>query len=365
LVPGQAYVQPLATRLCQKEISMRAMVVRRYGPPKVFESQEVPDPQPKEGEVLIRVKAIGLNFADLLQRMGIYPGTPKPPFVPGVEIAGVVDRVAGGGKPAEGEPLKVGDAVCALTQFNAYAEWAVVPARQVFRLPPGIPFEDAAAIPVNYLTAYHSMFAMGNLQPGDRILVHGAGGGVGIAAVQLARARGLVTFGTAGPTKQEYLRKIGVDHPIDYAKSDFVEIVRKYAPDGIEMVMDPIGGKSFARSQSCLGPTGRLVVYGFSAAVGPEGRRSLPRALIALMQTPRFHPLKLMRQSVSIIGVNLGRMQTRGALLRSELDELFRMYTAGKIKPVIGKTFKLAEAAASHEFIHDRKNIGKVILAVK
>jgi NADPH:quinone reductase-like Zn-dependent oxidoreductase len=325
----------------------------------------VPDPQPKAGEVLIRVKAIGVNFADLLQRMGIYPGTPKPPFIPGLEIAGVVEKVVEGSRPPEGEPFKPGDAVTALTNFNAYAEWVVAPARQVHRLPAGMKFDHGAAIPVNYLTAYHSMFTMGNLQPGDRILIHGAAGGVGIAAVQLARARGLVTFGTAGPAKQEYLRKMGVDHAIDYEKSDFVDLVRKFAPEGIEMVMDPIGGKSFSRSYKCLGPGGRLVVYGFSAAAGPGGKRSVLRGVMALLQTPRFSPFKLMGESVSIIGVNLGRMQSRTALMRSELDEIFQMYSAGKIKPVISKTFPLDQGAAAHQYVHDRKNIGKVILSVK
>ena len=344
---------------------MRAMVVRRYGPPEVFESRDVPDPQPNAGEVLIRVKAVGVNFADLLQRMGIYPGTPKPPFVPGLEIAGVVEKSANGGKPAENQSLKTGDAVAALTHSNAYAEWVVVPRAQVYRLPAGMPFDDAAAIPVNYLTAYHSMFAMGNLQTGDRILIHGAAGGVGISAVQLAKARGLVIFGTAGPAKQEYLRKIGVDHAIDYTKHNFVDVVRKFAPDGIEMAMDAIGGKSFADSQRCLGPTGRLVVYGFSAAAGPDGKRNWLRSLRALMQTPRFHPLKLMALNHAVLGVNLGRLQSRAGILRGELDELFRMYTAGKIKPVIGKSFPLVEAAAAHRFIHERKNIGKVVLNVK
>ena len=342
------------------------MVVRKYGAPEVFEPREVPDPQPKAGEALIRVKTIGVNFADLLQRMGIYPGTPKPPFVPGLEIAGVVEKIAeSGGKPAEGEPLRAGEAVVAFTQFNAYAAWAAVPVRQVYRLPAGMPFDDAAAIPVNYLTAYHSMFAMGNLQSGDRVLVHGAAGGVGVAAVQLARARGLVIFGTAGPTKQEYLRKIGVDHAIDYEKNDFVEVVRKFAPDGIEMVMDPIGGKCFSRSYKCLGPTGRLVVYGLSAAAGPDGKRSLTRGLTTLAQIPRFHPMKLMSDNISVIGVNLGRLLSRGAMLRGELDEIFRMYATGKIKPVIGKSFPLVEAAAAHRYIQERKNIGKVILTVK
>ncbi len=344
---------------------MRAVVVRRYGTPEVLEVQQAPDPQPKPGEVLIRVKAIGVNFADLLMRMGLYPGAPKPPFVPGLEVAGVVEKLGDGARQS-GDGLSVGDAVTAVPHFNAYAEWIVVPAKEVYRLPPGMRFEDGAAIPVNYLTAYHSMFTMGNLQPGDRILIHGAAGGVGIAAVQLARARGLVTFGTAGPTKQEYLRKIGVDHPIDYQKSDFVEVVRNFAPDGIEMVMDPIGGSNLARSQRCLGPTGRLVVYGLSDAAGTSGKRSLVSGLKALAQTPRFHPLRLMSQNLAVIGVSMGSLGSRGALLlRREMDEIFRLYGEGKIKPVIAKTFPLEQAAAAHQYIHDRKNIGKVILSVR
>lgn len=343
---------------------MRAMVVPRYGPPEVLELRDVPDPQPKAGEVLVRVKAIGINFADLLQRMGVYPGTPKPPFIPGLEVAGIVEKISDGANSAAGEALRPGDPVAALTHFEAYAERLAVSPAQVFRLPQGMPLEDAAAIPVNYLTAYHSMFVMGNLQPGDRLLIHCVAGGVGIAAVQLGRARGLVLFGTAGTSKQDYLRKIGVDHPIDYTREDFVAVVRRFAPDGIEMVMDPIGGRSLWRSMRCLGSTGRLVVYGFSAAAGPEGKRSFWRGAKALAQTPLLHPLRLMQRNISVIGVHLGRMQSRVALLRGEQDELFRLYSEGKIKPVIGKTFPLEEAAAAHRFIHRRENIGKVVLTV-
>lgn len=343
---------------------MRAVVVRQYGTPEVLEARQTPDPQPKAGEVLVRVKAIGVNFADLLQRMGLYPGTPKPPFVPGLEIAGVVEKLGDGARQSA-DGLSSGDAVAAITHFNAYAEWVVVPAKEVYKLPPSMKFEEGAAIPVNYMTAYHSMFTMGNLQAGDRVLIHGAAGGVGIAAVQLAKARGLVIFGTAGPTKQEYLRKIGVDHAIDYQKSDFVEVVRNFAPDGIEMVMDPIGGKSLSRGLQCLGPTGRLVVYGLSDAAGTSGKRSMVSGLKALAQTPRFHPLKMMSQNLAVIGVSLGAMPSRGALLRREMDDIFKMYGEGKIKPVIAKTFPLEQASAAHQFIHDRKNIGKVILSVR
>lgn len=342
---------------------MRALVVRKYGPPKVFELQQMPDALPKPGEVLIRVKTVGVNFADLLQRMGLYPGTPKPPFVPGLEIAGVVEKVVPG--KGEGVEVKAGDAVVALTSFHAYAEWVSVPGPYVYPMPRGMSFDDAAAIPLNYLTAYHAMFTMGNLRPGDRILIHGAAGGVGIAAVQLARIHGLTIFGTAGPTKQEYLRRNGVHHAIDHRRSDFAQIVEKYAPGGIEMVMDPVGGKSFAQSYGCLAPGGRLVVYGFSAAAGPDGRRNWLRGLTALAQTPRFHPLDLMRRSTAVIGVNLPQVLGRGNHMRPELSEIFRLYTEDKVKPVIAKTFPLEQGAAAHQYIQDRKNIGKVILAVK
>jgi NADPH:quinone reductase-like Zn-dependent oxidoreductase len=344
---------------------MRAIVIRRYGPPEVMEWKNAQDPRPGDGQVLVRVRAVGINFAELLQRMGLYPGTPKPPFIPGLEVSGVVERVVPAKSPSGAESsLRPGDRVVALSYFGAYAELVAVPAATAFRLPEGIPFADAAAIPVNYLTAYHSIFHMGNLQPGDRILIHGAAGGVGIAAVQLAGTRNLVTFGTAGPSKQDFLRQIGVDHPIDYSKDDFVAVVRAAAPDGIEMVMDPIGGKSFSRSAKCLGQGGRLVVYGFSAAAGPEGKRSLWRGVRALAQTPRFNPLTLMSDNRSVIGVHLGRMHGREALLRRHLEEIFRMYAAGKVKPVVGKTFPLEQASEAHRYIHSRQNIGKVVLTV-
>jgi NADPH:quinone reductase-like Zn-dependent oxidoreductase len=287
--------------------------------------------------------------------------------VPGLEVAGIVEKVGEGAKPGDGaaETLRPGDAVAALSNFNAYAEWVTVPTHHAFRLPAGMGFDEAAAIPVNYLTAYHSLFTMGNMLPGDRLLIHSAAGGVGIAAIQLAKTRGLKIFGTAGPSKQETLRKLGVDHAIDYQKDNFVEAVHKFAPDGVEMVMDAIGGKSFSRSYDCLASTGRLVIYGFSTVASADGKRSMFGGAKALLETPRFHPLRLLQKNISVIGVNLSGLQSRIALLRSEMAEIFELYAAGKIKPVIGKRFPLVEAAAAHQYIHERKNIGKVVLWVK
>ena len=337
---------------------MRAAVVRRYGAPEVLECKEWPEPELEAGKCLVRVKAIGINFADLLQRMGLYPGTPKPPFIPGFEVAGVVERAA------QNSGCKPGDRVVAMTRFNGYVELASCDAAGVFPLPAKMTFEEAAAIPVNYLTAYHAMFEMGNLRGGDRILIHGAAGGVGVAAVQLAKARKLEVFGTAGPGKQEFLRQSGVDHPIDYTRENFVEVVRKLAPDGIEMVMDPIGGKSFANSYQCLGPMGRLIVFGFSSSANAAGKKSLLRGAMALLQTPRFWPLDMMSKNIAVIGVHLGRLGTKQGVLRRQMTSLFELYTGGRIKPLVGKIFPLEQVADAHRYIHSRQNIGKVILTV-
>ncbi|HXE89436.1 MAG TPA: medium chain dehydrogenase/reductase family protein [Terriglobales bacterium] len=339
---------------------MHAMVVRRYGPPEVMEWREVPDPKPAAGQALIRVRAIGINFADILARLGVYSTVPKPPFVPGLELAGEVEQVPG----ASETTLKVGDRVAALTMFNAYAERVAVNAEQAFPIPDGMTFEEAAAIPVNYLTAWQSMFEMGNLRAGDRILITSAAGGVGVAAVQLARAHGIVTFGTAGPAKQDFLRQTGVDHPIDYTRQSALEVVRRAAPEGIEMALDAIGGNSFRQSYRCLGPMGRLVVYGFSTVVGPKGKLSYLHGAKEMLETPRFHPLKLIDRNIAVIGVHIGKLAHKSRVLRPQLEEIFRLYHAGRVKPVIGKTFSLKEAAAAHQYIHDRKNVGKVVLMV-
>ncbi len=344
---------------------MHGIVVRRYGAPEVLEWREVPDPKPAAGQVLIRVKAVGINFADILARLGVYSGTPKPPFVPGLEIAGEIEDAGGTNQDAGTSAvssLKLGDRVVALTRFNAYAERVPVNAEQAFPIPAAMSFEEAAAIPVNYLTARQSMFEMGNLRRGDRILITSAAGGVGVAAVQLAKARGLITFGTAGPSKQDFLRKIGVDHPIDHTRESFLEVVRRVAPEGIEMALDAIGGKSYAQSYKCLGPMGRLVVYGFSTVVRPKGKISYLHAAKEMLQTPRFKPLELIDRNIAVIGVHIGKLGHKSAIMKEQLEEIFRMYQCGQVKPVVGKTFRLAEAAAAHSYIHERKNVGKVVL---
>jgi NADPH:quinone reductase-like Zn-dependent oxidoreductase len=343
---------------------MKAAVVTKLGEPEVLVMREVPEPEPREGEVKIRVTAAGINFADILARMGLYPGMPKPPFVPGLELSGTIEKVGPGvaATPAAGRASRIGERVLAMTKFGAYAEWVVVPASRAIPIPPGMSFEDAAAFPVNYLTAYHSMFQMGNLQPGERVLIHGAAGGVGVAAIQLAKIAQAEICGTASAAKFEFLRGLGVTHLVDYTKQDFeTEIGKMTYGEGVDLVLDPVGGKSFAKSYRLLRPGGRLVIYGFSTAARGK-TRNLARTTVEFFRTKRYHPLSLMRENKAIIGIHLGLMEKRGQLLAAELQTLFRYYSEGRIRPHIGKTFPLAEAAAAHRFIQDRQNIGKVLL---
>ena len=263
--------------------------------------------------MLIRVKAVGVNFADLMQRMGIYPGVPKPPFVPGFEVAGVVEKVGDGGRDLViAMTFRPGDAVCAITQYQrllamgggAGAASLPIARRNAVRRRRGAARQlyDGLSRDVR-----HGQFAIGRPHLDSR-----GGGRGGNRCGAIGAGQGAWKFsGRRGRAKQEYLRKIGVDHAIDYEKSDFVEVVRKFSPDGIEMVMDAIGGKSFANSYKCLGPTGRLVVYGLSAAAGPDGKKSAPRGLSAILQTPRFNPLRLMADNITVIGISLGKMPSR------------------------------------------------------
>ena len=336
---------------------MKAAVVTRLGPPEVFALREMPDPEPAEGQVRIRVAAVGVNFADILARMGLYPGTPKPPFVPGLELSGTIEK-AGKGVAAS----RVGERVLALTSFGAYVERAVVPAARAIPTPQAMSLEEAAALPVNYLTAYHMIFRMGNLQPGERILIHGAAGGVGLAAIQLAKIARAEIFGTASASKFDFLRQWGVTNLVDYTKQDFeTEIRRMTGEEGLDMVLDAVGGKSFAKSYRLLRPCGRLLIYGFSTSARGKSRNAA-RALVEFLRTKRYHPLNLMRDNKAVIGVHLGRMVSRSEILAEALRTLFRLYGEGKIRPHIGRIFPLAEAAAAHRFIQDRKNIGKVLL---
>jgi NADPH:quinone reductase-like Zn-dependent oxidoreductase len=334
---------------------MRAVWIPKPGPPEVLEVRQGADPVAKADQVRVRVRASGVNFADVSARLGVYPDAPPPPCVVGYEVSGIVDQVG-----ANVQGLKDGDRILALTRFGGYADTVAIPADQVFAMPATMSFEEAAAIPVNYLTAILMLRNFGNVREGDKVLVHAAAGGVGMAAIQLCRIAGAEVIGTASAPKHATLKQMGVAHCIDYRTEDFEEGVKRVTNGrGVDIVLDATG--AFRKSYRCLAPLGRLVCFGLSQASSGMGPSRL-RALVAVAQLPFFHPLKLMNDNKAVIGVNLGHLWDHIGMLRREMIGLLADYDGGRIKPVVGKTFPLVDAAKAHRFMQERQNVGKVVL---
>jgi NADPH:quinone reductase-like Zn-dependent oxidoreductase len=319
--------------------------------------REIPDPHAGAGEVRIRVAASGVNFADVMARMGLYPDAPKLPCVVGYEVAGTVDEVGAGVRG-----IAVGDKVIAPTRFKGYADLVVVPEAHVVALPDGMGFAEGAAIPVNYLTAILMLEVLGNVRRGDRVLIHGAGGGVGLAAVQLCTIYGAEIIGTASASKHAALRAAGVAHTIDYRTQDFVaETKRVTGGRGADVIIDPIGGENLRKSYRALAPLGRLVAFGVSSMAPATSRRILP-ALWQLARMPRFGFVRLMNDNHGVLGFNLGHLWDEMERLRRYLLTVLDYARAGRIRPTVAKTFPLTEAAAAHAFMQARENVGKVVL---
>ena len=338
---------------------MRQVVIPRYGPPEVLEVRESKDPEPRPGEVRVRVGAAGINFADIAARMGLYPDAPPLPMIMGYEAAGRIDALGGG----DTRGLSVGDDVIAMTRFGGYSDVVVAPAATVLKRPAGMTVEEGAALPVTYLTAWHAMVVMGNLRKGERVLIHSAGGGVGTAAIQIAKIIGAETFGTASAGKHAELKKLGLDHAIDYTKDDFEPAVRDLTGGkGVHLVLDPVGGKSWRKGYRLLAPTGRLCVFGYSEMSSGRTTRSLLKVLKELATVPKWGPLDLMNRNAGVFGVNMGHLWGETELLMGELTAILGHYEAGRIKPVVDRAFPFAEAAQAHAFIQARKNLGKVLL---
>ncbi len=336
---------------------MRQVVITKAGPPEVLKVQESPDPSAGPGQVRIRVKAAGINFADLMARLGLYPDAPKIPCVVGYEVSGVVDQV---GPDTVG--FAVGDRVFGMPHFGGYSDTVVLPAAQVLRMPAKMTFEEAAAIPVVYLTAHHMLLYTGTLRPGMKVLVHSAAGGVGLAAIDLLRAHDCEIIGTASPGKHEFLRERGVQHCVDSGGDVQAAVRAIVGGDGkLDVVCNPVGGKSWKQDYALLGPGGRLICFGASSLASGE-RRSLWSMLRFVFNLAWWTPLGLMNENKTVAGVNMGHLFDRIDLLRPQLDALVRMYEAGQIRPYVDKTFSFADAPAAHQYMHDRKARGKLLL---
>ncbi len=343
---------------------MQQVWIPKTGAPEVLEVRDAPDPVPGPGQVLIAVEASGINFADILARQGLYPDAPDLPAVVGYEVAGIVAGVGDGVVD-----FTAGDAVVALTKFGGYSSMIVSSTKAVFHRPEGMSAEIGAAIPVNYLTAFQLMVVMGGVRHAQelggsriKVLVHGAAGGVGTAAADLGNIYGVELFGTASPGKHDYLRERGYAHTIDYRTGDWVaEIMDITDGRGVDLILDPIGGGHWKKSFDALAPTGRLAIFGFSAATGKGKLGFMQEGLRIPFR--RFLPLALLNRNQGVLGVNLGHLWNHMDEMQNWVKKLINYYERGDIQPHVDKVFSFAEASEAHSYIEARKNIGKVLLA--
>jgi NADPH:quinone reductase-like Zn-dependent oxidoreductase len=336
---------------------MRQIVTTRNGGVEVLRIEETPDPIPKSGEAIIRVRAAGLNFADILARQGLYPDGPPKPCVMGYEVSGVVEALGEGVNTS-----LIGKPVVALTRFGGQAELVAVKATQMFDKPESLTFEQAAAIPVNYLTAYALLVVMGSLREGEAVLIHNAGGGVGLAALDIAKKLEAITYGTASPSKHKFLLERGLDHAIDYRNQDWLPVLKELTEGrGVDLVIDALGGGNWKKSYAALRHTGRLGMFGIStaSATGFQGKLKLLKAVV---QTPLFHPFGLLNRNRGVFGLNLGHLWHESEKIALWMRDILRGVDEGWIRPYVDRAFTFDQVGEAHSYIEGRKNTGKVVL---
>jgi NADPH:quinone reductase-like Zn-dependent oxidoreductase len=331
---------------------MRAVVITKHGGLDVLQVQERPEPTVGPGQVRIAVRAAGVNFADTMARVGLYEDAPKPPVVVGYEVAGEIAEVGAGV-----DASRVGERVMAGTRFGGYAEQVVVAERDVIPLPERLSFEEGAAIPVNYATAWAGLHGFGSLRAGARVLIHAAAGGVGIAALQLAKAAGAEVHGTASPGKHARLHELGIDRAIDYRTTGWWKGLPPY-----DLIMDAIGGTSFARSYGLLRAGGRLIAYGASSVHQSEKRDLRRAAPQALRMMRGFNLIKQMSDSKAVIGLNVLRLWDDRGTLEPWIAPLAEHLASGTVRPVVHAAVPFDRAGEAHRIIGARENVGKVVL---
>lgn len=352
------HIYPLSTRL---ENIMKAVQITGKGSAHTLKPVEIEKPKPTSGQILIKVEATGVNFADILARQGLYPDAPPMPFVPGYEVAGTIEEC-----DSSVNDLKTGDRVVAFTNFGGYSEYAVSVPMFTRKISDDVTFESAAAIPVNWITAYHSIFNTGPVNPGDNALVHAAAGGTGMAAVHFLKQAGCTVFGTAGsPEKMDFLKQNGVDHPINYRGEYFSDAIqnvfdgRPEGSKGLDFILDSIGGDYLRDGLKLLRANGRLITMGFASFAG----KSKIAIMLKMLRKFMINPINLLGHSTGVYGVYLAKiMKERPDLCSQAFDRIIAQLNEGSIRPVIDSTFPLSDAGKAHERIESRKSIGKVVL---
>jgi NADPH:quinone reductase-like Zn-dependent oxidoreductase len=334
---------------------MHAITLRRPCSPGALRLEEHPDPAPGPGEVLVGVRAAGVNFADVLARQGIYHDAPPTPYVLGLETSGDVLAL---GEGANG--VRVGQRVVAYHRTGGYAEKVAVPAAQVFPIGDKIPYQSAVLLPLNYSTAYVAYHRTGPVEAGMRVFIHAAAGGVGMAAIDLAQRAGLEVVGAASTHfKRSRLLAEGVKHVVPSQRLRVHRISKRlFGGPSFDIVLDSIGGRSIQDGLRALKPGGRVVSLG----VGQISGRGPLGALLFYLRAPRLTYLDLLAESRGLYGVNLARLVETPSLARGIVETLVAWAAAGEIHPEPGRVMPLAEAGAAHKILESRGNVGKIVL---
>ena len=321
---------------------MKAVQFATTGEPEVLETVDVPKPEPGPEDVLIRVSAIGVNYAEVGRRRGSFPLPPgvSLPYVPGFECAGTIELTG-----ASVTSVAAGDRVLARGYASTYAEYVAVPYTSVYRIPDALPFANASGIAGMYSTAWQNIVNRGAVQPGETVLIQACASGVGIANVQVAKYRGATVIGTASTDeKLEWARGYGVDHTINYETHDFVDEVRRLTDGkGVPIVVDGVGGDTFLRGLKCLSPDGRMVVYGVAS-----GQRTATVTLPELWFT-----------NLTVMGAG------SASVMREEFDRIIGLVADGTLKVPVDRTWPLEQAAEAHRYLEARKVHGKLVLTVE
>ncbi len=337
---------------------MQAYLLTKHGPSPTLAIQDIPEPMPKAGEIRVKVHRIGINYAEILSRRGQYRWAPKLPYVLGMEAYGEIDAVG------EGVDRQVGEMVIAGGQFGSYADKVIV--KDYMALPALKQFspEENAAFIVNYMTAWVGLMKLARLQSSDSVLVNAAAGGVGTAAVQLAKGLGCKVFGTASkPEKLALLKKLGVDYPINYQEFDFTSVVREaQLGGGVDVVLELVGGNTFRKSRDLLNPFGKLIIAGMA---GLKWSKRNPLTWPDLIKNiPQAKILQMAQRSTGLLATHIGYLIEHREVVEQEWQTMTKFVKDHNIKPVVSQVFPFEEMTQAHEYIESRKSYGKVVVTL-
>lgn len=336
--------------------NMRKVVYPRTGGVDSIEIIECPEPVPGPNQVRVEVHRAGINFADLMMRQGLYGSNPDPPFTPGYEASGEILEIG-----SEVSSLSCGDRVLAMTGFGGYSEQVVLDSNRVIKLPDSVTYDQAAAIPVTYGTAFHMLVHLGRIAEGDTVLVHHAAGGVGTAVAQICKSYGAsLVIGTASKPKKEFVESMGVKF-VDSGSEDFVSVCKELTGGkGVHHALDPVGGNNLMKSYKALRRGGKLYFFGASNAVKGD-KRSVISALRMWRNTPSFDPLKMMSSNKAVFGVHMGLLDDE-SIFKGHLSTLSEMLLNRQIDPIIDSVWRFEDVAKAQMHMHERKNRGKILL---